>query len=206
MPSFGPTDHFSPMKPALNEEERTSPIEESAKLHLQLSPMCSLTPQDKPRPMIERERLFATEPQTQSSSNLAADFQSMSHQKSYPASTNEQKLTGAQLELQTPSLSTPRKTRNTDRSLKDVIEKVTVWRRLYTGIWVGNEMIRYSLDDAARKVNVSKKSLDDYLHQIKLGRKYGFDFKKHQHEKVGVLRKFLRKTMAKLHSSEEDDM
>ena len=47
-----------------------------------------------------------------------------------------------------------------------------------------------SLEDAAAKVDVSKKSLDDYLSQIRLGRYNGFDFNKNKDEKVGKLRLF----------------
>jgi len=52
----------------------------------------------------------------------------------------------------------------------DVVEKVMVWRRLYNGVIMPNPMdstkkqlMRYSLDDAAAMVGVSKKSLDDYM-------------------------------------------
>ena len=37
-------------------------------------------------------------------------------------------------------------------------------------------MLRYSLEDAAQKVGVAKKSLDDYLLQLRFGKKFGFDF------------------------------
>jgi hypothetical protein len=47
-----------------------------------------------------------------------------------------------------------------------------------------------SLEDAANKVGVSKKSLDDYLSQIRLGRYNGFDFNKNKDQKVGKLRLF----------------
>ena len=39
-------------------------------------------------------------------------------------------------------------------------------------------------------VGVAKKSLDDYLLQLRLGRKYGFDFHKHGESKIGILRSF----------------
>ena len=59
--------------------------------------------------------------------------------------------------------------------------------------------MRYSLEDAASKVNVSKKSLDDYLLQLRFGKKYGFNFQEHKNDKVGVLRSFVKskKTDAK---------
>jgi hypothetical protein len=50
------------------------------------------------------------------------------------------------------------------------------------------------LEDAANKVGVSKKSLDDYLLQLRFGKKYGFDFQKHRHEKVGVLRSYVKES------------
>jgi cell division protein FtsI/penicillin-binding protein 2 len=42
------------------------------------------------------------------------------------------------------------------------------------------------------KVGVSKKSLDDYLLQLRFGKKLGFDFEKYKNERVGVLRKFVK--------------
>ena len=53
-------------------------------------------------------------------------------------------------------------------------------------------LLRYSLEDAANKVGVSKKSLDDYLLQLRFGKKFGFDFQKHKDDKVGVLRSFVK--------------
>ena len=48
------------------------------------------------------------------------------------------------------------------------------------------------MQDSANKVQVSKKSLDDYLLQLRFGRKFGFDFVKHKDSKVGVLRSFVK--------------
>ena len=42
-------------------------------------------------------------------------------------------------------------------------------------------------------MNISKKTLDDYLSQIKKGRKFGFNFNEHKNEKIGVLREFIRR-------------
>ena len=50
-----------------------------------------------------------------------------------------------------------------------------------------------SLEEAAHKVKISKKSLDDYLMQLRSAKKFGFDFKTHSGEKVGVIRCFVRK-------------
>jgi len=74
-----------------------------------------------------------------------------------------------------------------------VVERVSLWRKLYNGVELGNgETVRYSLEDSAKLVGISKKSLDDYLLQLRFGRMYGFDFLKHQCDNIGVLRKFVR--------------
>jgi hypothetical protein len=41
-------------------------------------------------------------------------------------------------------------------------------------------------------VGISKKSLDDYLFQIRLGHRFGFNFNEHYNEKVGILRDYVR--------------
>ena len=68
------------------------------------------------------------------------------------------------------SMTGQRKQKRTkERTISDIIEKVSTWRKLYNGIMVPNEetdqeeLKRWSLEDAATKVGVSKKSLDDYL-------------------------------------------
>jgi len=49
-----------------------------------------------------------------------------------------------------------------------------------------------SLENAAEKVGVSKKSLDDYLAQLRAGRQYGYDFNANKSKKVGDLRRFVK--------------
>lgn len=53
--------------------------------------------------------------------------------------------------------------RTKERKIGDVINKVSSWRALYNGIQKEGQMQKLSLDDAAREVKISKKSLDDYL-------------------------------------------
>lgn len=86
--------------------------------------------------------------------------------------------------------------RTKERKISFVIEKVSLWRKLYNGIQDGDKIVRYSLEDAAAKVEISKKSLDDYLLQLRYGKKYGFDFNKHKNDKIGVLRSFVKKHKA----------
>ena len=63
------------------------------------------------------------------------------------------------------------------------------WRKYYNGV----QGIKYSLEEAAQQVKISKKSLDDYLQQIRKGKLYGFNFNEHFDEKVGVLRNYVKK-------------
>ena len=84
--------------------------------------------------------------------------------------------------------------RRRERRIGFIVEKVNAWRRLYNGFYNENgEHTRYSLDTAAELLGISKKSLDDYLLQIRLGRKFGFDFNKYRNERVGNLREFVKK-------------
>ena len=62
-----------------------------------------------------------------------------------------------------------------------------------------HQLERMSLEDAAEKVGVSKKSLDDYLSQLRQGRSLGYDFNKNKDQNVGHLRQFV-----KLHSTKNN--
>jgi len=64
---------------------------------------------------------------------------------------------------QTEAASLPGNKRTKERTIADIIEKVSLWRKLYNGVVRDGTLVRYSLEDAAVKVDVSKKSLDDYL-------------------------------------------
>ena len=80
-----------------------------------------------------------------------------------------------------------------ERKIGYIIEKVYAWRKLYNGYKdERNNYFKYSLDNAAEKINVSKKNLDDYLLQIRLGRKYGFNFNENKYKKIGELRDFVK--------------
>jgi len=52
--------------------------------------------------------------------------------------------------------------------------------------------VRYNLDEAAAKIGISKKSLDDYLLQLRFGKRCGYDFHYNKDQKVGHLRAFVR--------------
>lgn len=84
--------------------------------------------------------------------------------------------------------------RSKERKIGFIIEKVYLWRKLYNGITDENGVkIQLTLDEAAEKVGIAKKSLDDYLIQLRIGKRNGFNFNEHRNEKVGVLRSFVKK-------------
>lgn len=88
--------------------------------------------------------------------------------------------------------------RTKERKIGYIIEKVNQWRRLYNGFYnEEGKFIKHTLDDAAKLINISKKSLDDYLLQLRLGRKFGFNFNGNKDNKVGVLRSFVKKNRFK---------
>lgn len=94
-----------------------------------------------------------------------------------------------------------------ERNIKEIMEKVLEWRQYYQGYHDENGVwCKLKLEDAAKKVGISKKTLDDYLLQIKFGLKYKFDFDLNMTKKVGVLRTFVKtKRDADKHAQTEDN-
>jgi hypothetical protein len=65
------------------------------------------------------------------------------------------------------------------------------WRDIHGA--PGRDKNRVSLQEAAKIVGISKKSLDDYYYQLRIGEQNQFDFEAHMDSKIGVLRAFVRK-------------
>ena len=85
-----------------------------------------------------------------------------------------------------------------ERKIGYIIKKVFMWKTLYNGIYStdekGNKIkIKYTLEQAAAKAGISKKSLDDYLIQLRIGKFFNFNFTEHKNDKVGILRAFVKK-------------
>lgn len=58
--------------------------------------------------------------------------------------------------------------RTKERKIGFIIKKVLKWRQYYNGVPNSNgASVRCSLEESAQKVGISKKSLDDYLLQIR---------------------------------------
>ena len=88
-----------------------------------------------------------------------------------------------------------------ERKIGYIIKKVYMWKTLYNGFIEEDEegnkkRIKFTLEQAADKVGISKKSLDDYLIQLRIGKMFGFNFTEHKNDKVGVLRAFVKKHKA----------
>ena len=86
--------------------------------------------------------------------------------------------------------------RGNERRIGEVIDALMQWKRLFM-LGAPNEngaVMKYTRQEAARVVQIPKKTLDDYASQIKQARERGFDFDLHCKEKFGVLREFNRHT------------
>lgn len=70
---------------------------------------------------------------------------------------------------------------------------MALWRKFYTGFYdEDGNYFQKPLESAAQEVGIAKKTLDDYLLQIRNGKKYGFNFNDKFNCKIGELRAFVR--------------
>ena len=72
--------------------------------------------------------------------------------------------------------------REKERIIGEVVIKVSEWRRLYMDQGV-------TLENAAQKIGISKKSLDDYFLQLRNGQTNRFNFNEHKNDKMQYLLK-----------------
>ena len=92
-----------------------------------------------------------------------------------------------------------------ERKIGYIIRKAYMWRKMYSGfIDERGRRIKLTLEEAADKVGISKKSLDDYLIQLRIGKMLGFNFNEHQNDKVGILRSYVRKHRKELTDKNND--
>jgi hypothetical protein len=84
--------------------------------------------------------------------------------------------------------------RHKERKIGEVLDLVLRWRKLYSGVrdYKTGQIVKLSLEDAAKRLGVAKKSLDDYLLQIRFARKFGYNFQENSNERVGVLRAYVK--------------
>ena len=92
-----------------------------------------------------------------------------------------------------------------ERKIGEIIKKVYMWRKLYIGYKDENgKLIKLSLEDSAEIIGISKKSLDDYLIQLRIGKMFGFNFNEHKNDKVGILRAFVKKKKPLMENTKYD--
>lgn len=83
--------------------------------------------------------------------------------------------------------------RSRERTVGEAISLVKKWRSLHLNCTKpNNNTKKVNLQEAAKMLGVSKKSLDDYYCQLRLAELYQFDFGQHLNEKMGVLRSFVK--------------
>lgn len=83
--------------------------------------------------------------------------------------------------------------RSRERTVGEAIDLVKKWRNLHLNCTKpNNNKKKINLQEAAKMLGVSKKSLDDYYCQLRLAEFYEFDFGLHLQEKMGVLRSYVK--------------
>lgn len=126
------------------------------------------------------------------------EFEQEEEASTNPDINNDDQMSVTQNEgIESPvdSPSSNKHKRTKERKIGYIIDRVIEWRKLYNGYLdpETGRIVKLSLEDAAKKITISKKSLDDYLLQIRFGKKYGFDFEGHYNDRVGILRSFVKK-------------
>ncbi len=85
--------------------------------------------------------------------------------------------------------------RANERKIYDVIKLLTLWKSYYTNGVTKNDGTRerVTMGRAAEYVGVSRKTLDDYMEQVRKAKSQGFDFSSHAQDKMGTLRAFVKR-------------
>ena len=81
------------------------------------------------------------------------------------------------------------KKKNADRTIEEVIEIVKKWRDLWAEVDIYGKKC-HTLESAAQRVGITRRTLEDYNYQIQQGQSFSFDFEKHKSHKIGVLRQY----------------
>ena len=107
----------------------------------------------------------------------------------------------AELSLENSSKSNQGKNKELNkrtRKIGEVVKIVYAQRKFFNGYYNDEgEYIKFNLDTASKKVNMKRKTLDDYLKQLRKGREKGFDFNKYKNKPISYLRSFNEKNKNK---------
>ena len=95
-------------------------------------------------------------------------------------------------------LASSRQEQQCERKIANVLKKVVHWRGVFLhGMYRKDpktgEIVHetYDLEEAAEQIDSSKKTLDDYLLNVRFALKFGFDFFRMQNESIGYLRNYV---------------
>ena len=84
------------------------------------------------------------------------------------------------------------------RKIGEVVRIVYSQRKYFNGYYNDEgENVKYNLEEASKMVGVKRKTLDDYLKQLRKARENGFDFNKYKNESIAYLRSFNEKNEEK---------
>lgn len=90
--------------------------------------------------------------------------------------------------------------RGKERKISEVLDTLFQWKRMSTPGIVKNKKKRakkMNRQEAANVLKMPKKSLEDYMLQVRIAHENGFDFNLFSNTKFGVVREFNRKTCIK---------
>ena len=75
------------------------------------------------------------------------------------------------------------------RKIGEVVKIVYAQRKFFNGYFNDEgEKLKYNLEEASQKVKIKRKTLDDYLKQLRKARENKFDFNKYKNENIAFLR------------------
>ena len=80
-----------------------------------------------------------------------------------------------------------------------MMEAVRLWRYLYDSADESGKRL-YTLEEAAQRVGIAKKTLDDYFIHLRAAYEFHFNLERYKENKVGILRRFVK--LAREHGSE----
>ena len=83
--------------------------------------------------------------------------------------------------------------RGNERKISEVIDALVRWEDLSKPKSNGRKLLKkYNKQEAADKIDIPKKSLEDYMCQIRIAKSHGFDFNMYSNTRFGVIRNFNR--------------
>ena len=112
-------------------------------------------------------------------------------QISFKTNRNESEMIDEAEEQQQVQIIENKPKKVKERTISEAILAVKQWRMLYDSADEYGKRL-YTLEEAARKVGMAKKTLDDYHVHLRIAYQFNFNIDRYQNQKVGILRKFVK--------------